>query len=330
VAESDLGRQVAAAVQTALAPVAGYLALITQANPRGSADALLRRPDVDAILIGALDEARSAAEEVVQAAWYSGSGLTSGGVMLERLLADIDRIFSRLAHLHGLVRHAHASVPPAQFEPGITRPGDNPSARAAEQRAAAVRDAILSWTREASLRARMTVSTAEGAARTAAALAEAEAARLSGEPVRKRWRAHAESTSCCFWCRRLDGVTIGSRESFAPYLGGPVARLSRRPGSAVIYARPPRLYHGDLQGPVLHPFCRCWLEITRSLAGAVPSDRGQEAGVQRSPAPQAHAGLLAASDVRAMPEDRYRAQLEFLRAATHELDQALKRLAEGR
>jgi hypothetical protein len=327
VAESELGRQVAAAVQAALAPAAGYLSLVTQTNPRGSADDLLDRPDVSAVITEALDEARAAAEEVVRQSWYAETGVTSQDAMLDRLLADVDRNFDKLAHLRGLARHAHASVPPAQFEPGVTPPGEHPSARAAEQRAAAVRDSVLGWAREASLRTRMTVSTAEGAARTASVLNAARGFTGQGHPVRKRWRAHVERPSCCFWCRRLDGVTIGVRESFAPYLGGPVSRV---PGSPSIRTRPPRLYHGDLQGPLLHPFCGCWLDLTTEPAPrSVQSGGGQEAVAPKSPAPTTRAGLLSASDVRAMTEDSYQERLAFLRAAVHELDQALKRLAEG-
>lgn len=319
----------------AMAEAAGYLALVTRNNPQGSADALLKRPDVDAVLRQALDEASESAADLVRQAWYSSGGVTGQGATLDHLMGDIGKIFGNLAHLRGLVRHAHASVPQQRFTPGVHSPGDHPSQRAAEERADAVRDALLKWGRQAALRARMAVHMAEGTGAATAVLAGALAREANGEKLRKRWRAHTESPSCCYWCRRLDGVTIGLRESFAPYLGGPVAMPQSRerhvatpagerkyklpPGHRIVYTHPPRPYHGMLQGPLLHPFCRCWLEIVRTGGtSGVPPDKGQ-----------APAGFLSADDVRDMSEDDYQADLAFLQAAVYELDQMLKRLAEG-
>jgi hypothetical protein len=326
------------AIRQAMAGAAGYLALVTRTNPLGSADALLDRPDTDAALISALDEARGTAEEAVRRAWYASGAPASDDPVLERLLDDISRIFDSLAHLRGLIRHAHASVPRAVFVPGVTPPGGHPSAEAAQERAGAVRDAILRWARQAALRARMAASVARGHGSTAAALAGALGHEVPGETLRKRWRAHVESPSCCLWCRRLDGVTIGLRESFAPYLGGPVAvggggrhvatpagarRYGLPVGAEIIYTHPPRLYHGQLQGPLLHPFCHCELEIVRvGEAAEVPSHDDQEPGAKGE--------FLSAEDVQAMTGDEYQADLAFLRAAAHELDQVLRRLAGGR
>jgi hypothetical protein len=178
---------------------------------------------------------------------------------------------------------------------------------------------------------------AQGTGASAAVLADALEREANGEVLRKRWRAHVESPTCCLWCRRLNGVTIGLRESFLPYLGGPVAMPQSRTrrvatpagerrygmprGSKIVYTQPPRPYHGKLQGPLLHPECRCWLEIVR-VSGIPEVPPG-------SRAPESLAGFLTAADVRDMPEDTYQADLAFLRAAVHELDQVLKRLAEG-
>jgi hypothetical protein len=176
---------------------------------------------------------------------------------------------------------------------------------------------------------------AEGAGAASAVLADALAREARGERLRKRWRAHVESPTCCYWCRRLNGVTIGLRESFAPYLGGPAAMPQSRErrvatpagerkyglpaGRKIVLTHPPRPYHGRLQGPLLHPFCRCWLEIVRTgdIGDASP-DNGQ-----------APAGFVSADDVRDMPEDDYQASLAFMEAAVHELEQVLRRLAEG-
>jgi hypothetical protein len=330
-----LGQEISSVVRQSVAEAAGYLALVTRTNPRGTADELLRRPDTDAVLLQALDEARQSAEEVVRQAWYSAGDLTSEDETLGHLLDDIGRIFGSLAHLRGLVRHAHASVPRQRFTPGVHRPGEHPDQRAVEQRADAVRDALLNWGRQAALRARMAVHMAEGTGASAAVLADALVREASGERLRKRWRAHTESASCCYWCRKLNGVTIGLRESFAPYLGGPVAmpqsqerhvatpagerKYGLPAGRKIVYTQPPRPYHGKLQRPLLHPFCRCWLEIVR-IDGS--TDMSPDEG-------EPSASFLSADDVRDMPDDEYEADRAFLQAAVHELDQLLKRLAEG-
>jgi hypothetical protein len=325
VGESPLGGLLGSAVREAFAPVAGYLALVTRNNPYGSADELLKRPDTNAELLAALDQARLSAMELVQQAWYDAGAPASADAKLADLMDDINRIFVGLVHLRGLVRHAHASVLPRVFIPGTSVPGSNPGTEAAAERADAVRDAVLGWSRQAALRARMSLSMAEGAGHAAGVLADALAREDAGERLFKRWRAHPDNPTCCFWCRRLHGVTIGLRESFAPYLGGPVLmvpssprrvatpagarRFSQAEGS-LIFTRPPRLYRGGLQGPLLHPFCRCRLEVTRELH-------------------RAHGGFLAASEVRDLPEDEYQTRLAFLKAAAHELGQVLKRLSEG-
>lgn len=345
-AESPLGRQLGTAVSSPLAEAADYLALVTKTNPLGSAAALLGRPDVTAVLREALAEARASAEAYVEQAW-AGTGAVPDHVLYERLLGDVTRQFARLDHLRAAIRTAHASVPRREFTPGTDTPGSHPSREAAERRAEAVRRAVTGWGTQVAVRARMTLNSAEGLGSTAALL-EAATDRLgAGERLLKRWRRNPQSASC-IWCRRLDGVTIGLRDSFAPYLGGPTV-LSRGParrvatpagaaryrlpvGAPIIYTHPPRLYHNDLQGPLLHPWCLCKLEIIRAPGGAaVPSSGGQDdtgSAGQLRPAP-APGGFLAASDVRAMPEGQYEADLAVLLAAAGELDRVLRRLADG-
>jgi hypothetical protein len=333
---ADLGQQLAEAVRQSIAEAAGYLALVTSTNPLGSADVLLERPDTNAVLREALDESRSTAEDLVRQAWDESGALARDDATLNHLLDDMGRIFGNLAHLHGLIRHAHASVPQRKFEPGVTGPGEHPSQQAAEERAVVVRDALLGWGRQAALRARMAVHTAQGAGETAAVLSDALAREAAGERLAKRWRAHVDSPTCCLWCRRLNGVTIGLRDSFAPYLGGPVAmpqsrtrrvatragerRYGMQAGERIIYTQPPRPYHGGLQGPLLHPLCRCRLEIVRA-GGITPEGDPATAS--------APVRFLSAADVRDMPDDEYQADLAFLQAAAYELDQVLKRLAGG-
>ena len=291
-----------------MAPAARYVALVTQANPLGSADQLLSRPDVGAMLAAALDQARLAAAAVVQQEW-DAQGAPDAPVRAQ-LLADVDRQYGDIAHLRNLIRHAHASVPQRRFIRGVTSPGASPVIEAGNERAAAVRDAILGFARRTALRSRLTVVTASAAARTARTLAEAHARQAAGERLAKRWVARRDGKAC-HWCRNLDGVTIGLGESFLPYLGGP-ADLS---GHGHL-TQPPKPYRGELQGPGLHPHCggRCRLVIVRE----------DEAPVTPLPAPQPR--FITAAQIRAMPEPRYKALTAFLRASLHELAAVLSRL----
>ncbi len=305
----SVSAQVTAAVQAALAPLARYAALVVQNNPLSSADALLARPDVRAELLAALDSARQAAAAVVQQQWDI-SGAPDAPVR-EHLLADIGRQYGDVAHLHDAIREAHASVPQRQFIPGVTPPGISPAIEAGNERAAAVRDAILAFARSTALRSRLTVVVAVAAARTAVTLQAAHARRDAGERLLKRWEARHDGKAC-HWCRNLDGVTIGLEESFLPYLGGAVD-LS---GHGHL-TQPPKPYRGELQGPGLHPWCggRCRLVIVREDEPA--PDRGPSSPPAR---------FITAAQIRAMPEPRYKALVAFITAAMHELAQVLARL----
>ncbi len=335
-ADSQLGRGLAAAVTSPLAKAAAYLALITRANPRGSAAALLARPDVTATLREALSEGHEAAMTYIEQGWL-GTGADPEDPRYARLQADADRIFGALDQLRDRISAAHASVPPRGFIPGADAPGSNPGRDAAERRAEAVAAAVTGWGRQASQRARMALSAAQGLGRTAAAIETATLHSAAGEQVRKRWHRNPASASC-LWCRRLDGVTIGLGESFAPYLGGPAvlpgasarrvateagaAKYNLPVGAAIVYTQPPRLYHGDLQGPVLHPYC-C-LPGTRVMPGdeehrlalPVPAPGlGADGGAPAAAAVAESVGDLSRAGVRAVTERDYVGEVIVIRTA---------------
>jgi hypothetical protein len=99
-------------------------------------------------------------------------------------------------------------------------------------------------------------------------------------------------------------------DSFLPHLGGPAdltghGRLTQ----------PPRPYRGELQGPPLHPHCRCRLAVVTEASGA-----------DRDSAEPAAYRFVTAAQIRALPEEKYKGLTAFLRAAVHELAQALARL----
>lgn len=302
--EADLAAEVITGIRTIFASVAVYLALIVRNNPYGGPGALLSRPDVNAVLSEAFAEARALAQQAVQDAWDQFS--PSADALLAELLADVGRAFNAaaLAHLRGDIRRAYRSVPPRQFIPGTTPPGTNPGREAAEERAQAVQEAVEDFARRAALRCSLSADVAWGDART---LAQLEGA---APGLRKRWRTSKQPPDehTCWWCRKLNGVTIPLNESFESYLG-PAADLT---GHGHL-TQPPHSYHGWLQGPLLHPHCRCHLEL---VAAEDVSQAGEETAVP--------AGFVFAEEIRAMPEGRYRALVEFLRAAVHELGQALR------
>lgn len=290
--------QVSPAVRAALAEAARYAALVAGTVPPGE---LPSRPDVSAVLEAALEEARAAAWDAVLLAW----GSAPDSPLLGHLLADVARQYAALAHLRGLLRHAHAAA-----EPG--------------REGAAVRDAITGFARQVSLRSHLTVQAASRFARTAARLAEGRARQDRGEQVRKRWKAHPEDPACCHWCRGLHGVTVPLGDSFLPYLDGP-ADLS---GHGHL-TRPPRPYRGELQGPQLHPHCACDLEIVTwpGHAGDQIQRPAETPGNRRSG--RSTTAAFTAAQVRALPEERYRALLAFIDAALHELAAVLRRIAEA-
>lgn len=301
-----MAEQLAAAVRAVFAPVAAYLNLVTRNNPHGGAGGLLGRPDVRAQLGAAFDEAWGASREAVQSAWTEAGPVTTG--LLPELLQDVNRAYNAQAMLalEEQIRAAWEAVPNREFVPGVTEPGANPSREAAHERGQAVQDAVEAFARHASLRNELSENVAAGMAQT-----EAE---LEGAPggARKRWRAHVEKPACCFWCRRLNGITIPVGESFAHHVGLP-ADLT---GHGHL-TQPPKPYHGWLQGPRLHPHCQCWLEIIEE--GEEPEDVSQ---------PRESSGFISSSDIKALPEGKYRALVEFLKAAEHELAQVLHRLGK--
>jgi len=296
--------QLTADVQAALAPAARYVALVTRANPDGTASQLLARPDVAATLTDALSQARESADAAVRDAW----GDAPADPVLWHLLEDIAAQYAGPARLRTAVLAAYASVPARQFVPGHSAPGSHPSAEAAAERAAAVRRAVLGFARAVALRSRLTMEVARTAADTVRVLAQGRARVQAGEAVRKRWLARRDGKAC-HWCQSLNGVTVGMDDSFLPHLAGPAdltghGRLTQ----------PPRPYRGMLHGPPLHPHCRCRLMVVTSVP---PEPPGEE------PARAQGAGFITAAQIRSMPEAKYKGLVAFLRAALHELGQVI-------
>lgn len=306
---AQAAQQLSLSVRAAFAVLAEYIALVIANNPHSTMTVIFAREDVAFEIDGRTDAAKDAAEAAVRQAWHDHGG-PDGLPVLEYLVADARRAYD-VSQLHHLAEAAYASVPAQYFVPGITPPGETPEMDVARTRAARVRAAVEQFARRATFSNSLSIDVAAGAARTEYQL---HGAAERGEVMLKRWRAHIERPTCCHWCRNLDGRTIGLHEDFAPYLG-PAEDLT---GHGRVTS-PPRPYRGRLPGPKLHPNCQCWLEI---VPATVQPEGGQGPGQLSAPA----AGFLAAADIRAMPEHRYRAMLAFLRAAVHELGQVLRRL----
>lgn len=299
----------AASVRAVFVSAASYVSLVTLNNPYRSSAALVERPDVEAVLRAAFEEARQLASQAVLEAWSESA--PSDEALLNELLGDVDRAYNEesLAHLRGVIRHAYSSVPLQHFTPGVSEPGSHPVQEAVDRRAQAVQDAVESYGSRLGLRNSLSADVAYGTSRTLAQLESAADGAL------KRWRTSRQPPDdrTCYWCRKLNGVTIPVGQSFEGHLGGPVDIAGHGH-----LTRPPQPYRGWLQGPRLHPNCRCHLEIVS--AGTVSPSAG--GGQEPSVAP----GYLSAAEIRAMPEQRYRQLTEFMRAATHELGQVLYRL----
>jgi hypothetical protein len=323
------------AVREAFAYAARYVSLLVQNNPAGAAGELLSRPDVDAVLADTLDRAREAAAEAVRQEWAAGGGPQHD--YLSWLTDDVDRSYEALGRLRTEIRRAHAAVPQRHFEPGTSTPGTAPAAESARERAAAVRDAVLHTGSELAQRSRLTLEVASAAAVTFREIEEGTQQAMAGAHVWKQWQCRSwpapPDARTCHWCRALNGFIVPLHGNFPP---GSPADLS---GHGRL-TRPPRLYRGMLQGPPRHPRCRCRIKILRQLpASPVPSGTGGQGGaaaaaplhgaVGRTGPPgglEDPGSLLAAADIRALPEDKYQALAAFLKAATHELGQAVARL----
>lgn len=283
---ADIAAYTAAAVRGYLAAAGMYLEAVVQQNPGLSITQLLQRADVAASLDQAFLDARDYVTEAVQQAWDGGGADESA--VYRHLVKDAEGSYShtRQAHLRALLRVSH--------DP---------------------RETVEQFARELALHNSMTVQHAAAASALESRLTAA-GSQPDAHLLAKRWVAHPENPACCFWCRRLHGVTIPLHADFTPHLGGPAA-LS---GTGWL-TQPPKPYRGHLQGPPLHPWCECDLKIVSLLS---ETEVGSAEARDGSALP-----FLASSHIRAMPEARYRALTEFLRAAAHELGMVLERLRSG-
>ena len=300
--------ELSAAARQLFAYAARYVSVITRNNPRGTVGELLARPDVTAVLTDTLDRAREAAAEAVRQEWAaSGSPQHE---YLDWLVADVHRSYAALGQLRGAVRVGWAF-------PVAERP-------------AAVRDAVLDTGADLALRNRLTLEVAAAAARTLRQVADGEERELAGDTVWKQWLcSHSPPDArTCHWCRALHGLIVPLHASFPEGLAADLSGHGRP-------TRPPRWYRRWRLGPPRHPRCRCRIKILTQLPPVSSGDGGQGDDAAATapqqaagePAVPAHSGaLLAAADIRALPEDRYQALLHFLKAAAHELSQLLAQL----
>jgi hypothetical protein len=236
-------------------------------------------------------QARAAASELLRQAWAVGGG-SPGAPALRALQDDLDRAYGEL-------------------QP--------------EQASREAADKLI-------LRSRLALSAAGGLSHTDAVLAEGRRRQAAGEHIMKVWRSRLKPTTCR-WCRELHGMMIPLEDEF-PH-GDPVALPQKRTrhvatpagahhyhrgiGSPIIFTFPPKAYLGVLLGPLRHPRCECELELV-----VVTDEPMPEPAQPRVPAMEAPHVL--ASDIAALPEAQYQSLISFLRAATHELGQLLRRL----
>lgn len=279
--------ELSSAVRGEFAYLARYLSELSESSP--NAGKLLRRPDVQALTEATLAQVRETAIDAVREAWAENGGPQHE--YLDALLADVERAVLVLGRLRAAVTHAHADG------------------------ADAVRSAVLNVGASVGLQASLAAEVAATAAQTFRAYAEGELREQAGETVYKTWASRRDA-KVCHWCRQLNGVTVPLHSDFPAGDPEDLAGHGR-------LTQPPRLYHGHLAGPPRHPRCRCRLVISGS---AGPEQVTSESGGQEPVSAPHRPGFLAASAIRELPDDKYEALVHFLRAATHELAQALARL----
>lgn len=275
--------QLGARIRTELLVVARRLSLAVKDNPALGPSVVTL---YDNMIAGVLRTCQIAAEDAVNEAWQAhGTSATR-----EQLLADVAR--------------AYASAP-AGLSQAVA------AATAEEERASAVRRAVLDFAAALALRNKLSVTAAAGFSTTESTIAQAQLRADAGEDVELEWVASHDGKDprSCWWCRSLHGQRVQPGEEF-PH---PAQHGNRKP---------PRLYTGHLFGPLLHPRCRCKLRITSSAAGA-GSPQAQPHGAG-TPEP---ADFISSDTIRAMPEAEYSKLHHFLSSALHELGQVLRRLA---
>lgn len=321
--------QLQVAVRAALAAPMRLIADIIRNSPHVmTAGPVLDRDDVRHSVLYALAEAARTTTALVQRAWALSGG-PEGAPVRQHLLADVEHAYrDAQGSLEGAIREEFASVPYPDRGPGDM----HPAIAAAHARSRAVEQAMAEHADALALRGQLTLGMAAGSSQTAAVLEEGHRRQEAGERVMKVWRSR-KTKRTCRWCWQLDGVMIPLDEDF-PH-GDPIALPQKRTrhvatpegarhyrrsiGQPIIFTFPPRAYRGRLPGPLRHPNCECFLELV------VVSDEAMPERIGSLPAPGEH--YVSASDVAALPEEKYTTLVTFMRAAVHELGQLLRKLA---
>lgn len=267
---------------------------------------LLVRYDLEQALTQALVTAEEQANQLVDSAWTA----TGASPYRAALLADVTRAYADARErLIADITVAYNAVSDAEpFVPGVTSPGTNPAEVTRRARATAVREAGIEFARKLALRNQLTVFTAGKGSASVSVLEEAELRRDAGEDVELEWVASMDGHDprSCGWCKALHGTRV------------PVGTQFPHP-EAIGKLRPPRLYLGTLNGPPLHPHCRCKVVVVGGEKPTSPS-------VPESAAPPDSGDFISSETIRNMPEEQYAKLHHFLRSALHELGQVIQRL----
>lgn len=311
-----LRTQLAAGVRQAFAGVAALAALAVRGDSTVGPVAVMRRSDVQALLGGAVAAAQQLTQSLVAQAWGAAQGPEESETLWQ-ILEDVQRAYEEApAAIRLAVASAYHDAP-------------------LPQRAEAVARAIREQADKLVLRGKLSVGMASSGSHTAAVLASGARVAEQGYQVSKRWNSRRTSRTCR-WCLELDGLAIPLDAEF-PH-GAPLElphartrqvrteagshRYRTAIGAPIIMTRPPSVYGGVLLGPPRHPRCECWIDLLVSGPGQPPPGT--------APVPRPHVVLgpshMLASDVAAMPDAQYRGMMAFLRAATHELGQLLRRV----
>jgi hypothetical protein len=307
-----LAAQLGVSVAASFGSYIRHLSDLLRNNPR-PANEIFSSPGLSDALTRSISIAHAQASALVTRAWTSAGGGPEDSPALDVLRGEVAVMIGDLrGQIEGIVREQ------------LGTPAADPVTRITD----AVGDAVQSVV----TRARMSVEMAASVSRTEAVIAEGHQLQRQGQHVMKVWRSRL-SRRTCRWCRELDGVMVPLDDDF-PH-GDPVAleqertrrvatpagarRYRRSMGQPIIFTHPPRVWLGRLPGPKRHPRCECWLELhILTEAGTPPQPLRSEEASERM--------YVRASDIAELPEPQYLSLMAFLRAATHELGQVLRRL----
>lgn len=292
-------------VLSALDPFISHIATVIQNNPASGIGAVLQRPDVQSELTRVIVRSRSGAFSALEDSWSHAASIlrpvgSTSSPYLDSLRSDLQVLYGGMpTRVVSAITSAFGSVQPAaSYHQGGA--AVNVPVETAQERAAAVTKALRKEAGSTALRSGLTASVAALRSFTESQLIQVA---VLGTHAQKKWVSRLSPTTCPF-CAHLHGTVVPIHSAF-PY------------PSHIGKIKAPKPY-GTLVGPPLHPHCECHLEFTEPKVTSPPA--AEPPGKAEEPA------MFRASDIRALPEERYSLLVAFIKAALSSVAKIIKRL----